>query len=192
MRDVPSLRIFTWLVARDSNKTIGSGMASIELLRRALQRRGWLDDAEHGILNAVARFTPGTNVLAYLAALGWSYHGAAGAAAAVAAGSLPGSVVVAALTALAASLDRWRAVRALLAIATLVAAALVLLNAWTLLRPYLRGARLTWTLMSIALAGAIAFAGATPVRVLLVLAIWGALTPSAAPPRGEDHVASPR
>ena len=65
---LPPLGVFTWLVTRDSNKTIGSGMASIELLRRTLERRGWLDDREHGILNAVARFTPGTNVLAYLAA----------------------------------------------------------------------------------------------------------------------------
>jgi chromate transport protein ChrA len=165
-------------VARDSNKTIGSGMASIELLRRTLERRGWLDDGEHGILNAVARFTPGTNVLAYLAALGWSYHGGVGAAAAVLGGSVPGSVVVTALTAVAASVDRFRAVRAVLAVATLVAAVLVLVNAWSLVRPHIRGPRLRWTLTSIALAGLLALAGATPVRVLLALAIWGALTPA--------------
>jgi chromate transport protein ChrA len=177
----PPLGAFTWLVARDSNKTIGSGMASIELLRRTLERRGWLDDEEHGILNAVARFTPGTNVLAYLASLGWSYHGAAGAALAVLGGSVPGSIVVTTLTALAATVDRWRAVRAGLAVATLVAAVLVLVNAWSLVRPYIRGPRLAWTLISIALAGLLAFAGATPVRVLLVLAVWGVLTPARKP-----------
>ena len=111
MRNAPPLGTLAWLVTRDANKTIGSGMASIELLRRTLERRGWIDDREHGVLNAVARFTPGTNVLAYLAALGWSYHGAAGAAVAVMGGSVPGSVIVTSLTAAAATVDRWRAVR---------------------------------------------------------------------------------
>jgi chromate transport protein ChrA len=67
-------------VARDANKTIGSGMASIELLRRTLERRGWLDDGSTAFSTPWRAFTPGTNVLAYLAALGWSYHGAAGGA----------------------------------------------------------------------------------------------------------------
>ena len=166
-----------WLVTRDANKTIGSGMASIELLRRTLERRGWLDDREHGVLNAVARFTPGTNVLAYLAALGWTYDGAAGAAIAVLGGSVPGSVVVTILTAAAASVDRWLAVRAALAVATLVAAVLVLVNAWSLVRPYVRGGRVAWTLASIAFAAVLFALGATPVRVILALAIWGAFTP---------------
>jgi len=156
-------------------------MASIELLRRTLQRRGCLDDPEHGILNAVSRFTPGTNVLAYLAALGWSYHGAVGAVVGVLGGSVPGSVVVTTLTAVAATVDRWRPVRAALAVATLVAAVFVLVNAWSLVRPYIRGARLAWTVTTIATAGLLAFAGATPVRVLLALAVWGALTPARNP-----------
>ena len=178
MRNAPPLRTLAWLVTRDANKTIGSGMASIELLRRTLERRGWIDDREHGVFNAVARFTPGTNVLAYLAALGWSYHGAAGAAVAVIGGSVPGSVIVTILTAGAATVDRWRAVRVALSVATLVAAALVLANAWSLVRPHLRGARVGWTLATVALAAALSLAGATPVRVLLALSIWGILTPA--------------
>ncbi|HEV8396612.1 MAG TPA: chromate transporter [Vicinamibacterales bacterium] len=192
MRDAPSLATLAWLVTRDANKTIGSGMASIELLRRTLERRGWIDDREHGVLNAVARFTPGTNVLAYLAALGWSFHGAAGAVVAVLGGSLPGSVIVTILTAAAATLDRWRVVRVALTVATLVAAGLVLANAWSLVRPHVRGARVGWALASAALAAALYLAGATPVRVLLVLAIWGSLTPSEATPQTEKHVAPPR
>lgn len=186
MRDRPPLATLAWLVTRDANKTIGSGMASIELLRRTLERRGWLGDGEHGVLNAVARFTPGTNVLAYLAALGWMYDGAAGATVAVLGGSVPGSVVVTILTAAAASVDRWPVVRVGLTVATLVAAALVLLNAWSLVRPHVRGPRAMWTVGSIALAAGLSFAGATPVRVLLALAVWGALTPgSAAPTAGK-------
>lgn len=181
MRESPPLPRLAWLVARDSNKTIGSGMASIELLRRTLERRGWLDDHEHGVFFAASRFTPGTNMLAYLAALGWSYHGAVGAVVAVLGGSVPGSIVVTTLTAIAAAVDRWRAARAVLAVATLVAAVFVLVNAWSLVRPYIRGARLAWTVTTIAIAGLLAAAGATPVRVLLALAVWGVLTPARKP-----------
>ena len=173
----PPLGQLAWLVTRDANKTIGSGMASIELLRRTLERRGWIDDGEHGVLNAVARLTPGTNVLAYLAALGWSLRGAAGAAMAVLGGSVPGSVVVALLTGTAAGVDRWLVVRAVLAVATLAAAVLVLANAWSLVRPYLRRGRVAWTLASISLAAVLYGLGATPVRVILLLAAWGALVP---------------
>ncbi len=185
MREPLPLGTFAWLVTRDANRTIGSGMASIELLRRTLERRGWIDDREHGVLNAVARFTPGTNVLAYLAALGWSLRGAAGATLALLGGSVPGSVIVTMLTAAAASLDRWRAVRVVLTAATLVAALLVLANAWSLVRPHVRGPRIVWTTVSIALAAGLHFAGATPVRVLLVLAVWGALTPGTAAPAAD-------
>jgi chromate transport protein ChrA len=178
----PTLARLAWLVARDANRTIGSGMAAVELLRRSLEHRGWIDDEEHGVLNAVARLTPGTNVLAYLAALGWTYHRSAGAALAVAAGSVPGSLIIVALTAAAAGVDRWVWARALLAVATIAAAALVLANAWSMLRPYLRGHRLQWTLVSMAFAAALSTAGATPVRVLLALAVWGALTPPRSTP----------
>jgi chromate transport protein ChrA len=171
------LGVLAWLILRDANRTIGSGAAALELLRRTLVRRGWLDDTEHGLLLAVSRFTPGTNMLAYLAALGWMRHRAAGAALAVAGGSLPGAVIVTALMAAAANLHRWPVVRAGLAVATLVAGGLVLANAWSLLRPYVRGPRLLWALASIVLAAALSLAGATPVRVLLALAVWGALIP---------------
>ena len=70
----PSLRALGWLVVRDVNRTVGGGMAAMELMRRSLARRGWLDDGEHGVLVAVSRFTPGTNVLAYCAALGWTHQ----------------------------------------------------------------------------------------------------------------------
>ena len=96
---------------------------------------------------------------------------------AVICGSVPGSVVVALLTGTAASVDRWLAVRAALAVATLVAAVLVLVNAWSLVRPYVRGGRVAWTLASIAFAAVLYALGATPVRVILALAIWGAFTP---------------
>ena len=171
-----SLRALAWIVARDCNSTVG-GQAAIELMRRSVARAGWLDDAQHGLLLAVSRFTPGTNMLAYCASLGWTLGRGAGAIVAVAAASLPAAALVAVISAAITSIDRWPGVRAVLAVATLAAAGLVLSSAWTLTRPYLRGSRRIWTVASIAIAAALAAAGVTPVRVLLMLAIWGALTP---------------
>lgn len=177
----PTLRALGWQVARDVNRTIG-GVAAIELMRRSFGRAGWLDESQHGLLVAVSRFTPGTNVFAYCAALGALLRGVPGALVSVAVASLPGSTLVAVLTATVATLDQWRPVRALLAIATLVAAVLVLSSAWALVRPYVRGSRRVWTAATIAVAAALFAAGATPVRVLAVLAAWGALTPPKPPP----------
>jgi chromate transporter len=181
----PSLAAFTWIVARNVNGTLGGGQPAIELMRQSLGRRELLDATEHGLLVAVSRFTPGTNLLAYCAALGWSFHRGAGALLAVIVGSLPGAIALTLMTAAVAKIDQWPAVRAVLAIATLAAAGLVLSSAWTLARPYLRGSRMMWTAASIALAAVLFAAGATPVRVLLVLAIWGALTPAGAVRGGE-------
>jgi chromate transport protein ChrA len=84
--------------------------------------------------------------------------------------------VVTTMAAAGGFIDRWAVVRAALAAATLVAAGLVLASAWALLRPHLF-VRRWWSLASVGGAPVLWLSGATPVRVLLALAIWGALTP---------------
>jgi chromate transporter len=166
-----------WVVARDVNRTVGGGVASMELMRRSLGARGWLTDAEHALLIAVSRLTPGTNLLAYCATVGWTRHGLPGAVATLTAASLPSAVIAALLSAVLARVDGLPAVQVALAVLGLVAAALVLSAAWHLLAPFVRGRRPWWTAFGMAAAGALALAGVTPIRVLLVLAVWGALTP---------------
>jgi chromate transporter len=174
----PGLAALGWQLAKDSNKTLGGGMASIELIRRGFSSRGWLDDDEHGLLVAVSRFTPGTNVLAYCAGLGWNAHRAQGMAVALVAASVPSSLLVTLASAIVARLVSSPAVRIGLAVATLVAAGLILSAAWALVRPHVLGRRRLWSIaIAITTAGLFA-AGVTPVRVLLVAAVWGALTPA--------------
>ena len=178
----PSLAALGWQLAKDGNRTLGGGTASIELMRRAFEKRGWLDDTGHALLVAVSRFTPGTNVLAYCAGLGWLVHGAAGTAVALAATSLPGALAVTLLSAVVARLVERPLVRAALAVAMLVAAALIITSAWALVRPHVAGSRRTWTL-AVAIAAALLFAaGISPIRVLLVAAVFGALWPAPADP----------
>lgn len=178
----PSLRQLAWLVARDVNRTVGGGMASMELLRRSFDARGWVDAAGHGVLVAVSRLTPGTNILAYCAAVGWRLHRLRGAVAAVAAASLPAAVLIFVLSAMLVRLDRYPVVQFVLSMGTLAAAGLVFASAWALLRPYVRSAIWPRALIVIVLAAALYLIGWTPVRVLLACAVVGALLPPAARP----------
>ena len=173
----PSLRQLVAAVAFDANRTVGGGLVSIELLRRRFTARGWLDAATHALFIAVSRFTPGTVVLAYCVSLGWRFHGWLGAVLALAVASVPASLIVFTLTVTLARIDRYAAVRALLAVGILVAGALVLSSAWYLIRPYLNEHSRRRAAVVAIVAMALVFAGATPVRVLLAAAVVSCLLP---------------
>jgi chromate transporter len=171
------VRQLAWIVARDVNRTVGGGMAAMELLRRSFDARKWVDGSTHGVFVAVSRLTPGTNILAYCAAVGWRLQGWPGTLAALAAASIPGALIVFGLAATLVRLDRYPVIRVALSVGMLVAAALVLSSAWSLLKPYLQSGRWRIALLMGALAGGLYLAGLTPVRVLLVCASAGALLP---------------
>ena len=202
----PSLRALLAAIAYEANRTVGGGLVSIELLRRRFTARGWIDAAAHGVFIAVSRFTPGTVVLAYVVMLGWRFHRWRGALPALAAASVPASLIVFALCVTLAEIDRYAAVRALLAVGILVAGVLVLGSAWHLLRPYLmksegvsgagppRGRHFVNSRVRALIVGAVAVAlvvlGATPVRVLLVAAVVSMALPLPESPRGTPEAAS--
>jgi chromate transporter len=173
----PTVGDLAWVVTRDVNRTVGGGMAAMELLRRTFEARRWIDAQTHGVFVAVSRLTPGTNILAYCAAVGWHLQRWPGVVATLIAASIPGSLIVFALAATLGSLDRYRSVQIVLSLGMLVAAALVLSSAWNLLKPYLRAGVWVRTLWIVAVAIGLYFAGLTPVRVLLVAALVAALMP---------------
>jgi chromate transporter len=175
----PTVRELSVAVALDVNRTVGGGHASIELLRRRAASRRWLDASAHGLLVAISRITPGTNILAYCALLGWRFHRIPGAVAALAAASIPGSMIVSGLTATLVRVDRYPVVQVLLAIGILVAAVLVLSSAWNLIRPYAGQANRRRALLIAVVAALLIALGATPVRTLLAAAILGFLLPDA-------------
>jgi chromate transporter len=167
--------VLAWVVARDVNRTLGGGLASMELLRRTSLARGWLDDAGNALLVAASRLTPGTNVLAYCVGLGWRLRGAPGAVLALLAASVPGSLVIVLITATLTQVDRHVIVRAGLAAGTLVAAALVLWSAWPLLRPHTTGPARMHAALVVLIAMGLLLLDVTPVQTLLVAAVVGAI-----------------
>ena len=171
----PSFGELLWAVARDVNRTVGGGYAAMELLRRTFVKRGWLDAPGNALINAVSRLTPGTNVLAYCVALGWRVRGAGGALAALIGGSVPGSLVIAMLTATVAQIDQYRSVRVALAIGSAIAVVLVFSAAWHLLRPYWSRPGRARAAVIVAITGLLLSLDVTPVRTLLVAAVAGTL-----------------
>src|SRR5688572_23377211 len=81
--------------ARAGNLTLGGGPAMIaELERRVISERHWLPPEDFGLLYSIARLTPGTNILAFVAATATRIQGPIGGAIAVVAASLPAAVII--------------------------------------------------------------------------------------------------
>ena len=171
----PTLQTLGWLVCYDVNRTLG-GIASMELLRRSLGARGWMTDEGHALFVAISRLTPGTNILAYCVALGCQLAHWRGALVSLAAASIPASILIAVLSASLTRIDQLPIVRAIIAIALIVATLLVLATAWNLLRPYIKGGNAIRTGIIAAIVIVLALINVTPVRILLVAAVFGVIT----------------
>ena len=65
--------------------------------RELVDLRGWITSEDYALAFALARVTPGTNVIAFCAAAGWLVSGVAGAIAAVFASSAPSAAVAVAI-----------------------------------------------------------------------------------------------
>jgi chromate transporter len=164
-----------WIVLRDVNRTLGGGIASMELLRRSAAKERWLDERGHAVLTAVSRLTPGTNVLAYCVGLGWLVSGWIGAIVALIVASVPAAVMIAALAAALVRIDRYPIVRVIIAVGVLAATGLVASSAWHLMRPYLNRASAWRAALIAAVVAVLSWLDVTPVRIFLASAAIGAL-----------------
>jgi chromate transport protein ChrA len=101
---------------------------------------------------------------------------------ALAAASIPASVLIAVISATLVQVDQLPLVRALIALGLLVATVLVLSAAWHLLRPYMKGTNAVRAGVIAMVAIGLMLAHVTPVRILLVAAVVGVImAPSTAP-----------
>jgi chromate transporter len=59
--------------ARYANTTFGGGSATIAVLKeQVVAKREWISEADFDLNYALSRLTPGTNLLAFCTAVGWS------------------------------------------------------------------------------------------------------------------------
>jgi chromate transporter len=165
------------LFFRIGNTTFGGGDPTVAALQRELvdQRRS-ITPEEYGVLYALARVTPGTNMLAFCAGAGWLLHGWLGAILAVTAVTLPSAIL--AVLILKAFEALMRNPVAAAAISAMIAAAVGLMfaAAWLLLRPQLARRRLLRTLLIAVAAFVLVWKSVlSPVQVLGLAALTGFL-----------------
>ena len=90
-----SLRRFALLALRVVNLTFGGGDPTMAVLHRELVvSRGWVSPEQYGLIYSLARATPGTNLLAFCAGIGWQLARFKGALIAVLSGSIPCAAAV--------------------------------------------------------------------------------------------------
>ena len=176
----PSPGTLAVLFARIGNLTFGGGDPTMAALHQELVvRRGWLEARHYGLIWSLARVTPGTNLLAFCAGVGWRLAGLAGALAAVLALTLPSAALTVWLTYAYQALrsNTW----AVAAIAGVLAAAvgMMVAGAWQILQPHIK--RPGWPHALATAGGAFALAhlaGLSPIVVLAIGALAGALWPA--------------
>lgn len=180
----PALLDFTGVIFRAGNFTVGGGGPAVAiLLRELVYKRRWMSDSGYALCYALARITPGTNMLAFYTATGWLLKRWRGAIAALLAGSAPCCLFVALVTAGFERIHGNYWVQQGMAGALAASVGLLLASFWLLVRPYLK--KRDWKSGSAIVLGSIVlsmYVGLSPVTVLILAALVGALFKTNAPP----------
>ncbi len=159
------------------NLTFGGGDPTMAALESELvSARGWLTPEKYGLIYALARVTPGTNMLAFCAGAAWELMGWSAAVLAVVATTLPSAALIVALT---EGYEKFKANGwAMAAIGGMLAAGVGMMaaGAFQLVRPHLRTGR--WVRALVMVAGSLSLSlglGLGPVQVLALAAAAGAV-----------------
>lgn|SRR5581483_4692361 len=136
----PSVKKLTEIFLRIGNTTFGGGYVTIGMLGRELvEMRKWVSVEKFDLAFALARVTPGTNLIAFCAAIGALICGVAGAVAAVVASTAPSSALAVLIM---QGFESWQGNRiAMAAIGGTVAAVAGMMwsTIWVILRPHVGG-----------------------------------------------------
>ena len=172
----PSLSQLTKTFFKIGNTTFGGGYVTMGMLgREMVETHGWLKSTEFDLAFALARVTPGTNLLAFCAAVGAVLRGWMGALLGVLAVTGPSALI--ALFFIYGFEASQKHPLALAAISGTVAAVVGMMwsTLWTIVRPHVGGLVRNAQVVLIfggAFVGSWVF-GVTPVPLILVGALIG-------------------
>jgi chromate transporter len=132
----PTLARATFEFLRIGNLTFGGGEPTMAAIyQEFVARRGWLGRGDYGLVYSLARITPGTNLLAFCAGVGWRLAGTPGSVLAVAAVTIPSAALTTWMTYAYAVLDRHPQAGAAIQGALAGAAGMMAAAVWLLIRP---------------------------------------------------------
>jgi Chromate transporter len=99
-RAEPNLVQIADVFTRYANFTLGGGSATVAVMHRELlDKRRWVTADDFALCFALARLTPGTNLLAFCTGIGWVLRRMPGAVVALLAASIPCTLIVVSATA---------------------------------------------------------------------------------------------
>jgi chromate transporter len=163
---------------RYGNFTFGGGTATTVVIDQEIVERQKLVSPETARLSyALARLTPGTNVLAYCTGIGWKTRGLPGAVVAFIGSSVPCSVMAVLVTVLYEVLIKKQAVAVAMHGAIAAAIAVMFATGWTIIRPLRRSVNTAQILLFSLVAFALSMIGVSPIQVLLGAAVVGFFLP---------------
>jgi chromate transporter len=173
----PSLLKLFFSYLRVTNLTFGGGTITMAAMQTELvSLRKWLSQEKYATVYALARITPGTNMLAFCAGTAWELMGWPGAIVGVLAASVPTGILVMLLT---GSYDVVRSsAGAMAAVAGTLAAAvgIMAVASWQLLEPYIDRKR--WVHVAVLAGGSVLLTlklDMAPIAVLGLAAAAGCL-----------------
>jgi chromate transporter len=182
-RTPPKLRAIASVFARYANTTFGGGSATIAVLKQqVVAKRRWLSEPEFELNYALSRLAPGTNLLAFCTAAGWTSRRWPGALVALAASSLPCSLLVVLVTMFFDQLHGSAWFHAALSGALAAAVAIMVSTAWVFAEPHVKAAPVKAAIVVPCTAVLALVPQLTPVQILLLAGVAGLLWPVKRPP----------
>ena len=176
---MPTLRQIAQAFVRYANATFGGGSATTAVLHRALvEERAWVSPNKFALIYALARLTPGTNLLALCTGLGWQLRAWRGALIALLAASLPCSLIVVVVTYFFSQWSQNRLAQASIRGALAAAVGITVITCWTISKPYFRSRQ--WPRAAVISISALFLAVVfrlPPIHILMAAAAVGLLWP---------------
>jgi chromate transporter len=189
----PSLADLTRVILRISNTTFGGGYITMAALKRELvDDRHWITETDYALSFALARITPGTNIIAFCAGVGSVMRGIPGAIAAVVAGTVPSAMIALLLMVMFDSWQHNPIMAAALAAALAAACGMLWSVVITIVRPLLGSIMRTFRAVVIVVAAFVVswVYGWTPVPIILATALigyfWKDPTPESKPAKEQQ------
>jgi chromate transporter len=174
----PTLSKLAQIFLRIGNTTFGGGYITIGMLGRELvENRRWLSSDKFDLAFALSRVTPGTNLLAFCAAVGSQLKGMPGAIATVLAVTIPSAALAVLFIYGFEASEHNRVAMAAIGGTVAAVAGMMWSTIWTILRPHVGGRVRN---LQVALIAGGAFVASwkfevSPVPIILVGALIGFL-----------------
>ena len=178
--DAPPLGQIADVFVRYANFTLGGGSATTAVIHgEIVGKRRWVSEEQFALSFALGRLTPGTNLLAFCVGIGWILRRWAGAVAALLAASVPCTIFVVVITVLFARWQENAFAQAAIKGAIAAAVAITVKTVWTIAHPHFRpGNRVRVVVIGAAAFALHAFAGISPIDVLLLAGVIGFFLPA--------------